>query len=507
MPTRYREVEVKLDAPVDAAVPPLDGLDGVAAVDEPVEQQLSATYFDTEGGALAAARISLRRRMGGDDAGWHLKVPARGDGRDELRLPLGRARTSVPVELREAAQLFVRDEPLRPIAELRTRRMAHRLRDAAGRVLVEVADDTVVARTLPDGEPMTWREWEVEVVDGDPGLLDAAIALLGEAGATPAASRSKLARVLGDDRAATASEPVPSLAPQSEAREVLHPALRAQVDALRIHDPLVRADVEGGVHRMRVAARRLRSILATFRPLVDRAAGERIRRELHWIAGELGEARDAEVQRRRLAELVASQPVELVLGPVALRIDDDLRTRRRSAQTAVLEAMRSERYLVLMDDLERFAEAPPWTADASRTAADVLRSRMRREHRRMRRRIDAADAAPDAAARDGLLHEARKAAKRARYAAEVLAPAFGTPAQRLARAAKRVQSVLGEQHDTVVVREALRELGVRAHLDGDNAFSYGLLHARELAAAVELEGEMARAQAKAMRPRLRRWLD
>lgn len=499
MTTRHHEVEIKLEAPAEAAVPPLDAVDGVAAVDAPAEHQLTATYFDTPSGALAAAGISLRRRTGGEDAGWHLKLPVEG-GRDELRLPLGRATATVPEPLREAAALFVRDEPLRPIAEIRTRRTVHRLRDAQERVLVEIADDAVEARPLPTGDASSWREWEVEVVDGEPADLDAVTAVLEQAGATPAAIGSKIARLLGRDGAAAG----PETRGDGSAEAVLHDALGMHLTELRRRDPLVRADVDGSVHGMRVAVRRLRSMLASFRPLLDAARSEPLRAELGWIAGLLGEARDAEVLRARLDEIVAAEPAELVMGPVAQRLDDELGARYRTAHARAVEAMRSERYLGLMDELERFASEPPWSGAGTDHAA--LRERVRRELRRMRRRAAVAESAPPNSTRDDRLHATRKAAKRVRYAAELLEPTHGRDAARLATAAKRVQSALGEQHDTVIARALLRELGVRAHLDGENAFGYGVLHARERATAEALERDAERAWAEASRKRLRRWL-
>lgn len=502
MTTRHPEVEIKLEAPADAAVPALDAVDGVAAVDAPVEHELVATYFDTASGALARAGISLRRRTGGDDAGWHLKLPVDG-GRDELRLPPGRAARTVPEPLRDAALLFVRDEPLRPIAEIRTHRTVHRLRDAGQRVLVEIADDAVEARPLPDGPGTAWREWEVEIVDGERAHLAAVTAVLAQAGAMPARVGSKVARLLARD--ATSGEgPGAGGGGAGGGAGALHAAVRAEVAALRRHDPLVRADVDGSVHRLRVAARRLRSVLASFRPLLDASRTDPLREELRWISGLLGDARDAEVQRTRLATLVATQPVELLMGPVAARLDDELRTRYWAAHARAVDAMRSERYLTLIDELERLAEDPPWATDRIDPAA--LRARVRHDHRRMRRRVAAALEATGASARDERLHAARRAAKRARYATEVLEPIDGRHAARLAKAAKRLQSTLGDHHDSVVARALLRELGVRAHLAGENAFGYGLLHGVEHGAADALEHDIERARARASRKRIRRWL-
>ena len=292
----------------------------------------------------------------------------------------------------------------------------------------------------------------------------------------------------------------------STAQAVLRAALAAQVAELRRRDPLVRQDVEDAVHGMRVATRRLRSVLASFRPLLDPEQSEPLRDELRWIAHVLGEARDATVMRRRLARLILEQPVELMMGPVAQRIDDELSSRYRAAHDAVLTAMHSERYSALLDALGRLATDPPWAEDASAAREDALLARVRKERRRLRARMAEAAAAPEGPERDERLHELRKAARRARYAAEALEPVSGAPARRFAKAMQRVQSVLGDQHDTVAARGLLRELGVQAHLDGDNAFGYGVLHAREQAEGARLEARSEQVRERATRKRLRRWL-
>src|SRR5664280_602865 len=179
---RYSEVERKFDADPGALLPDLSG--AAAAVSEAVESQLDATYFDTVDTRLARYRITLRRRTGGDDAGWHLKLPAGLDERTEVRLPLGRATRKVPVALAAEVRALVRDRPLVPIAVLRTTRIEQRLLDGDGNTLATIADDTVLGQRLADGavQQSTWREVEVEVevelVDGDRSLLDAVSSLL-----------------------------------------------------------------------------------------------------------------------------------------------------------------------------------------------------------------------------------------------------------------------------------------------------------------------------------------
>ncbi|MCR8672029.1 CYTH domain-containing protein, partial [Agrococcus sp. HG114] len=136
---RHREIETKLDPGGETPLPDLTALEGVADIDVR-ELRLEAVYFDTDALALAAAGISLRRRSGGVDDGWYLKLPARDGERLELHEPLGDGDEPVPEALVDALQLFVRDGAPSPVVRLRTRRAAHRLLDAEGRALLEVAD-------------------------------------------------------------------------------------------------------------------------------------------------------------------------------------------------------------------------------------------------------------------------------------------------------------------------------------------------------------------------------
>jgi CHAD domain-containing protein len=404
-------------------------------------------------------------------------------------------------------RVHVRDQPMSAVATLRTHRATHRLIGSEGQVLAEVCDDAVTAHTSPqDGGPTTWREWEVELVDGDPSLLDAADALLREAGARPAAGPSKLARALGDRL--PRGTPRPRARPRRDgpAAAVVHARLREQVAELKARDPQVRRDVYDGVHKMRVALRRLRSALATFRPLLDEEVTEPLRDEMRWIAGVLGEARDAEVMHERLRNMLDEQPRELVLGAVRRRVNTELGGAYRDAHAASLEAMESERYFALLDRLDALVADPPWAPLAQQPAREVMPGCVRRDFRRLRRLVALADDAAGQHERDERLHEVRKAAKRVRYAAETLAPVYGDDAGRFVEATKRLQSTLGDHRDSVVTAPVLRRLGVEAHRDGDNAFTFGLLHGHEQRRAAETEGEYAAAWQRASRKELRRWL-
>lgn len=208
------ETERKYQAGSGFAVPDLTGLSRIAAVTEPQAYQLMAVYFDTPGLRLLSAHVTLRRRTGGPDAGWHLKLPVGADSRREVHASLGDDTGTVPARLAAIVAEWAAGQPLRPVARIETARTVRTLLDDAGRALAEVADDRVtgsVPVTAPAGQApaaapagqlgawrvvAAWREIEVELVTGSRDLLDAVGARLRQAGAAPSAAPSKLSLVL-----------------------------------------------------------------------------------------------------------------------------------------------------------------------------------------------------------------------------------------------------------------------------------------------------------------------
>ncbi|TDD57121.1 CYTH and CHAD domain-containing protein [Kribbella antibiotica] len=474
MPTEQLEIETKYDVDESTHLPALHELPGVASVAQPVELALEAVYFDTEALVLAANKVTLRRRTGGEDDGWHVKFPKSSGARLEVQFPLGRAVRKVPITVVRTVRVHVRDNELVPVVTLQTRRVVHRLLDADGAVLAELADDHVTA-TTGESEPESWREWEVELVGGDLELLQAAETLLRSAGAEPASGPSKLARALGDRVPAGDTWELPA---KPRTADVFRAYAAEQVQAIRQRDPEVRRDAPEGIHKFRVATRRLRSALATYRPVIDREIGDEIRAELKWLAGELGVARDAEVQRAYFAAEVGEQPVELVMGRVAARIDDHLRGVYKEGRAGALAALESERYFRLLDTLDQLIAEPPLTGD-NRKAAKQLPELLDYDKHRMRKAVRRAQKAETAEEQDHELHEVRKNAKRLRYAGESVVPVLGDEGSLLATRAEEVQEILGDFQDSVVSRELLRELAVQVQLEGGNAFTFGRLHALE----------------------------
>jgi CHAD domain-containing protein len=504
MAVNVNETEAKYDVPAGAALPRLDDLPQVAGTSGPAEQQLEAEYYDTDDLRLIRAGITLRRRRGGHDAGWHLKLPLGADTRREIRLPLGRA-GRVPGELAELVHVHTRGKPLRPVARVTTRRQRLTLLDQAGESLAEVAADDVSAQSVDDTTTGShWHEVEVELTGGDRKLLKAADQLLRRDGLRPAGRSAKLERALGGQLPEPAHPA--SLTPSSPAGRVVLAYLRTYAERMKSLDPMVRGDEPDAVHQMRVATRRLRSTLRSFGQIIRRDGTERLAGELKWLGTVLGDARDAEVLAGHLLAGLRETPAELVIGPVQARVQGHFASKHADARTALLEVLDSQRYFSLLDELDKLLAEPPFTRQAARPAADVLPAAARRPYRQVRRRIRRARRAAPGQPTDEALHEARKAAKRARYAGEAMAPALGKKARRFAQQMKKVQSVLGDHQDTVIARQAERELGMSAHLAGENAFSYGLLYGRDACHADQLQAQAWRTWKRASHPRYRRWM-
>ncbi|MGG2463046.1 CHAD domain-containing protein [Streptomyces sp. RGM 3693] len=515
MADTVREIERKYetDAAVGTDLPDLTRVDRVATVGERGTETLDALYYDTADQRLAADGITLRRRTGGPDAGWHLKLPAAlpgitGSVRDEIRAPLADA---PPPDLTALARSRTRGAALVPLVRLRTRRTVHELRDAAGALLAEVAvDDVVAQRRHPKGAAgrAHWHEIEVELAPGSGAgqeLLDEVEEVLAGAGVRPSAAPSKLARALAETAPEGAAQPVGEDAGRTRGRrgrtagEIVLRYVRAQVRAIVELDPAARRDLPDAVHQMRVATRRLRSAFRSYGKVLDRAATDPLGAELKWLAAELGVGRDQEVLADRLTAALAEVPRTLRLGPVSARLRTWSVRHRAGARERLLDALDGPRYLTLLDNLHALLGAPPLRGPAARPAPRVVAGVVRKDYRRLARRIEVALDTPAGPARDEALHSARKAAKRTRYAAEAASPALGRPARTFTRRTKQVQQLLGDHQDSVVARAALRELAAQARRAGESGFTFGLLYGREEARAAHRERELPALWAKVSR--------
>ncbi|ARF55318.1 CYTH and CHAD domain-containing protein [Streptomyces gilvosporeus] len=505
MADTVREIERKYEATDATPLPDLTALDRVAAVVERGVAELDATYYDTADQKLAADGITLRRRTGGDDAGWHLKLPVALGIRDEVRMPLapGAPPTDAPPpQLTALVRSRTLGHELVPLIRLRTRRTARLLQAADGTPLAELAQDAVrAARADGSGEEARWHEIEVELTgEGDAALLDAVGRELTAAGVRPAAAPSKLARALTETGLAGGSpHPRHGRRPRTAGDAVLR-YVDEQIRAVAALDPAVRRDLPDSVHQMRVATRRLRSAFRSYTAVLDRSATRPLGLELQWLAAELGIDRDREVLTARLWSALAQVPRPLRFGPVSARLRLWSERRRLGSRREVLAVLDGDRYLELLRALEALRADPPLRRAAALPAPEVLVKAVLKDYARLADRVETALETPAGRARDEALHSARKAAKRLRYAAEAARPVLGGPAKKFARRTKRVQQVLGDHQDSVVARTALRELATQAHLAGEPAFTFGLLYGREEALAAERERELPTVWAKAVPP-------
>jgi CHAD domain-containing protein len=469
--SRYVEVERKFDVGESTGSPSFAGIAEIVRVERAPAQALDAVYFDTPARDLASKRITLRRRTGGEDAGWHLKLPAGPDARTEVRAPLGTANggedgshEDVPTELIDVVLAIVRDRKLGPVARITTMREVHRLCGADGVVLAEFCDDQVTAlrAATPDAPAVEqrWREWELELVgpEANSELMDRLSNRLLGAGATPAGHGSKLARVLGTTQNG----------PDVSGVDPVHGAVAEQVDELLVWDRAVRADADDAVHQMRVTTRRIRSLLQASPDSFGLADDTSILDDLRELASVLGEARDAEVLAERYRGALDGLPPELVRGLIRERLIGGAEHRYQTGLRRSLAALRSARYFRLLDALDALVAQPP-AAPADQEAAQVA---IEAAHKKVRKAAKAAKRA-DEQDRDNAIHRIRKRAKRLRYTSAAIG------ATKVSDRAKAIQSLLGDHQDSVVSRAHLIQQADAAHAAGEDTFTYGLLYQQE----------------------------
>jgi len=487
------EIEEKFDLPHRRwVVPELAGVGRIRRSGPVRRPHLDATYFDTAGRALAGAGITVRRRTGGDDEGWHVKLRAVKGARTEVQFPLGRAVRRPPAAIQRLLTAPTAGASMRPIATITTDRRTLPLLADDGRVLADLVDDRVTASAAGAPAVLRWRELEVELVEGDGDDLAAIGAALIAAGARPSDVAAKLERVLPPPP----HPPTARLDRGATVGELITAFLAAQLDAIVASDPLARVDAPDAIHKVRVASRRTRSALAAFRRHLDRAATDPIRDELRWLGQELGAARDSEVIRDRLLAALddAGQDPGLDAADVAAAramVERTMATRFGSDHVRAVVALDSARYARLLQTLRDAAAGKVLSGrHLDKRAGKALWRDVRRAQRRVERELDDLDAigVGDADHRPAAtselditekLHEVRKAAKRVRYSAEAVAGVYGHRAEELAADREALQEALGDRQDAAVAGDVLIALASSA--SPDTAFVLGHLHGREQA--------------------------
>lgn len=496
------ERELKFDVEPDFVVPDITALLPEGGCVETATEHLRSDYFDTPDRALLKAHLTLRRRTGSTDTGWQLKIP-HPPFREEIRTG-PTADDDVPAELRQLLVGVARGQALTQIASVRTQRSVTRLLDAAGRRVAEIDDDTVHASSAGEAATATsWREVEVELVEDDIELLYAVGKRLRRAGAHASVSTSKLARALPDTPMPDTTMPdttmpdtpmpnetMPNETSKAEkstkkgarlrAGDVVAAYIAEQQQAILAGDLGLRRLDDSVIHKTRVATRRLRSTLRIYGSLLDAGRAAALDGELRWYAALLGEVRDRQVLRKRLDAMLDDLDDTLQLGPVRARVHTELDHEQAEHWQSLQHDITGPRYLALLADIDAWVTRLPCTAAAGKPARAMAKLLAQAE-KKVSRRLEHANATGDI----HLLHDARKAAKRARYAAEAAQPVIGARAAAVhADRYQRLQDLLGEHQDSLVSAELLRRLGTKAgSIQGENGFAFGILYEREQQAA------------------------
>jgi CHAD domain-containing protein len=498
------EREFKLAAAAGIVLPDLTGAVPGLTVGPITTLQLDAVYYDTPTFALARWGVTLRSRSGEAGPTWTLKLPvssaASALSRHELMFdgPIG----PVPPEVRLATRAYVRSETLGPVVRLQTERTQFAV-TLDGRPIATVCDDTVIA----DGasEPIiVFREIEVELVDeADAEAVTAIISRLRAAGCkddeTPV---PKVVRALGPKAFDPPDVTIPKVGKHATVGLLVrHTLAKSVTQIVGQHAKVCSGDDPEDLHQFRVAARRLRSDLRTFAPLLDGHVTRWLRDELRWLGNEVGVGRDADVLGERLRSQLARLP-DRDAKPVGTLVKH-LAEATSDAFDHVLAILSEDRYVALLEALVDIARAPRFATDppglAERAARPVFIDIAHKPWRRLERAVESLD--PDAP--DAAFHAIRILAKRARYAAEAVTPLYGMEARRFARAVADLQTVLGKYQDTTVaegwLRQAAKELPSTRLVAGE-------LIAFERDDRVQLRVEFWKVWKKSSRRKLRKWL-
>jgi CHAD domain-containing protein len=237
----------------------------------------------------------------------------------------------------------------------------------------------------------------------------------------------------------------------------LRESLAVELEALLAHDPGVRLGTDPeNLHQHRVAARRTRSFLHTARAYVDPSWSKSLGELLSELGDSTGPLRDLDVLIEHLGpELDAAAPEDRAGADRLLEL---LNSERESVRGRLLAALEGERYRLLLTRLRFPPRFRPGVDDVP------LERLARKEFRRLARRLKRTGPSPEAAA----IHSLRVTLKRVRYAAELSSPR-GAARRRFIGAAKTLQDLLGEHHDTVIAETRLRSATVQ---DGATAAAF-----------------------------------
>jgi triphosphatase len=446
--------------PRAAAGDPLQGI-----TFNPLPQRtLNDTYFDTADWRLHRAGLTLRIRSEAEQATATLKsMEAARDGlrsRMEVEDPLPGADTSALLASDTRAGAWVRalagPEALVPLFSLETTRAPHELvlgEQAAG----EIALDDIQIPLAGEREPARMKRVEVEIA---PALVEALRPFLEDMRSacrlTPGTATKFEAGLLARD---LHPQPLPELGPTTilptqTTGELAFAVLRRHFQALMANEPGTRIGEDPeALHDMRVAARRLRAAISLFAPALPSRA-DRLRDELRWIGGTLGNVRDQDIQLERIATW-AKRASEAEVTSLSI-LSVVLERRRERARLQLLRALDSRRYRRFVERFTSMLQHGPLRRSMnSRTPAmAVLPDLIAEHHARVVKLGDriGTNSKPET------YHRLRIRAKRLRYAVEFSRDVYGAQASGFIKAMTALQDILGLHQDAYVAVSSLEAL-------------------------------------------------
>ncbi len=415
----------------------------------------TSTYFDSANHRLGKLGITLRRRVERGKGTWQLKIPS-GDNRIELEIHSGSRH--IPSLFQDLLIAFFRKSEPVQLGKLRTWRTGVGIQKEAT-PLAEVTLDSVAL--IKENKILgRFQEVEVEYQQRKPNQWQGVRKALEKAGAKIKSLQPKIFQVL------QLPYPEEFTSPDSNASASLHIQFRLHslLHQMLLHDPGTRLGQDReALHQMRVATRRIRSLLRTVAPILEPDWTKVIKDEVRWVGSLLGGVRDWDVLleyfRREFFDFQGQEQRTLQ------RILDSFETQRQVARTRMLEGLGSDRYLNFLTHLEQTLPQLPTQSDHP-----PIPELAKKTFRKLEAAVDSTDGLLTAQG----LHRIRISTKRARYAVELAEPFLGKVAKRFIHQAKLFQDLLGQHQDAVVAEHQLMGLSPQTRGRGI-AFVSGLM--------------------------------
>jgi CHAD domain-containing protein len=404
---------------------------------EPIPPRaFTSTYFDSEHHRLGQLGLTLRKRVEQAHGVWQLKIPS-GAVRVELNIDSGSR--SIPWEFQDLLTAFFRNQEAIQLGKLRTKRKGVRIQKGT-QAIAEVVQDSVAL--IRDKRIVhSFQEVEVELQEGIAAQLKPIKKILLHAGAEEKPLRAKIFQAL--------QLPYPLVLELGDASasptEHIQGRLHFQFLQMLQHDPGTRLGRDSeALHRMRVAIRRMRAIIRAVRTFLAPEWTEHVRQELGWVGSLLGEVRDGDVLLESFRQNF--HDLSILEQPAFQSILKKFEDQRSMARAKLLEGLRSDRYLNLLNHFEDSLTRLPFQPSPL-TITGLARNAFHKAQ-------DFVNASNSLFPKNDL-HRTRILLKRARYALELAEPLLGKRAKQFLKQAQHTQDLLGRHQDAIVAEQRL----------------------------------------------------